>query len=49
MARWEVFDGSDGMDLLSSAQAKLLVLVDQVQHLVLMPLAPGRWSQGRAG
>lgn len=39
---WEVCDGPDQMDFLFSAQAKLLVLVHQVQHLVLMPLVTGQ-------
>lgn len=45
----EVGGGSDPTCLPFSAQAKLLILVDQVQHLVLTPLALGGWSQDGAG
>lgn len=45
----EVGGGSDPTHLRFSAQAKLLVLGDQVQCLVLTPLAPGGCLQDGAG
>lgn len=45
----EMGDGSDLTCLPFSAQPRLLVLVDLIQRLVLMPLAPGGWSQDGAG